>query len=1122
MSFTSKIFGTGFQYDHEKEGFEKLSQKIGEVVDASNKNAWLLGNVNFRGCEADALFVMEPNVFLLFELKHYQGSLMCSPNKFEIDGSVQVKGGTYDNPFVQVKVARRILNSCLKGTPFEDKIKALVLFTKGRIHYNKDNRFFPNWFLISDIHEIQDRFKDFIFKGLNFNKQQFDDIFKELEEGKEVDVKPERKAVQIFQKLGFRESFNKLRNYPVTSMAGKAVRKVEQFIENISIENKFSGLIRKPTGAIDCLEFAKLNEKYSLLVLKLKYHDVLIEIGDYDYLQGWVEKRRGMTFLFDNFGKLKDVTFKTISEGAFIDQDNSAYFSRIKGFNIDDFATKQFHRKFLMKINSETEQEEIDDFFDTLDGESVFILKNMLSHLQDGKAEQAQEVLEYWKGNSVAVSDMGTSMIDPLVSEENTDNLFDLKSYEDWKKFLDPLKFQKWMLLLHPNQKRLVDEDYDSPVRLHGVSGSGKTSVLVHRAVRLAREADEKQKILLVTLSDALSDLIEGLVSTLCEHEPPKNLIIMPYYMLCAKVVDEMIKSNNDELFEFCQLFDSRTMKDGIGLYDLIKDSCASNLVKNLSFSKNSFNRERWQSFYNNRETTDNLDQQIISKLGQSELSGYIWDEISLIRSVSLIQDEYGAYLNYTRRDRIFPFNPLFRKQALEKLKIWEEEMLKSGFVDELLFTQILNYLANEKVEFPAEFRFHSVLVDEYQDLSTFDINFLLSLTDRKQNGFFITGDVAQKINAKQFYINKVIPTDQLVDRRLLKNYRNSKQILEMAYGMIDSVLGANIEKQTEDLRILKPEYASKNSPKPFLVKSNDPIGSAWEFASEWEKDGNAAFTTCIVTVNPNKISVDEILKQASNYKCEGQALTGDYMKNQNSFVVSELEQVKGFEFMQVLILGAEKEMYPCVSSDVDVPLDEHERDLLKLYVGITRARDEVRFIFEKESSPFLSNVVHLMTEISHKTSPFKKNVATAPSDDLPNEPVSEGVGGGQTITITGIPLDCGEGNGSYPGDSPQGEEERGEEDDERNIPELEDDGPFENIGGLPRLQLIRPVTVKKLQEALGRDPKKDINVSHHLEVNVAKMFFHPTRDVVADSYVFELLSKYNCTAHIKSEKKSL
>ena len=102
--------------------------------------------------------------------------------------------------------------------------------------------------------------------------------------------------------------------------------------------------------------------------------------------------------------------------------------------------------------------------------------------------------------------------------------------------------------------------------------------------------------------------------------------------------------------------------------------------------------------------------------------------------------------------------------------------MLKSGFVDELLFTQILNYLANEKVEFPAEFRFQLVLVDEYQDLSTFDINFLLSLTDRKQNGFFITGDVAQKINAKQFYINKVIPTDQLVDEDY-KNYRNSKQI---------------------------------------------------------------------------------------------------------------------------------------------------------------------------------------------------------------------------------------------------------------------------------------------------------------------------------------------------------
>ena len=50
------------------------------------------------------------------------------------------------------------------------------------------------------------------------------------------------------------------------------------------------------------------------------------------------------------------------------------------------------------------------------------------------------------------------------------------------------LKVSKMDVTPSPNQKRLVDEDYDSPVRLHGVL-EVETSVLVHRAVRLAREA---------------------------------------------------------------------------------------------------------------------------------------------------------------------------------------------------------------------------------------------------------------------------------------------------------------------------------------------------------------------------------------------------------------------------------------------------------------------------------------------------------------------------------------------------------------------------------------------------------------------------------------------------------
>ena len=92
----------------------------------------------------------------------------------------------------------------------------------------------------------------------------------------------------------------------------------------------------------------------------------------------------------------------------------------------------------------------------------------------------------------------------------------------------------------------------------------------------------------------------------------------------------------------------------------------------------------------------------------------------------------------------------------------------------------------------------------------------------KKKNGLFLTGDVAQKINAKQFDIMKVVSREELVDRRLLKNYRNSKQILDMAYSMVEKVLNLdsdNTGSHSDVDKILKPELADKESAMPFLTR---------------------------------------------------------------------------------------------------------------------------------------------------------------------------------------------------------------------------------------------------------------------------------------------------------------
>ena len=52
----------------------------------------------------------------------------------------------------------------------------------------------------------------------------------------------------------------------------------------------------------------------------------------------------------------------------------------------------------------------------------------------------------------------------------------------------DYSQFQEWMVYLHPDQKRVAETDFDRPVVLTGVSGSGKTCVLIHRARYLAKK----------------------------------------------------------------------------------------------------------------------------------------------------------------------------------------------------------------------------------------------------------------------------------------------------------------------------------------------------------------------------------------------------------------------------------------------------------------------------------------------------------------------------------------------------------------------------------------------------------------------------------------------------------
>ena len=85
---------------------------------------------------------------------------------------------------------------------------------------------------------------------------------------------------------------------------------------------------------------------------------------------------------------------------------------------------------------------------------------------------------------------------------------------EDFEQFPESFSWAEWLLFLHPEQKKLSCQDFSGTARLRGVSGSGKTCVVVHRARYLANKYS--QPVMLVTLTESMRNLLEELVRELC------------------------------------------------------------------------------------------------------------------------------------------------------------------------------------------------------------------------------------------------------------------------------------------------------------------------------------------------------------------------------------------------------------------------------------------------------------------------------------------------------------------------------------------------------------------------------------------------------------------------------
>jgi superfamily I DNA/RNA helicase len=733
-----------------------------------------------------------------------------------------------------------------------------------------------------------------------------------------------------------------------------------------------------------------LGNGYRLVTVQQADVIVFVFIGDHDSTQRWLDRHRGLVCVVDRKTWKVEFTIPNspqpwqVAPQTTVSLTNTPFLSQVQDIDWKETIKSTATRSFLMKFDKDGDNQELLDILEELKKEQpreAELCLIIVNYLRGGQQESAQAAINLYLGKAVETSDAEPLTGEMLRAEANQGRFVVINdlSDEEITRLHDPLRFREWMIFLHPGQKRVADEDFPGPALLTGVSGSGKTCVLVHRARRLA-QFFAKDRILILTLNQSLASLIQILVADLCLGEEKGRIEVKEFYDYLSEVLGALnIEAFLRSLAEF-----TGTNSEVEAFLKSTPQSDRLKIFRPLTEQEQIIAFDEFLAEPGNpaKAEFDRLEIFVFSQDQTIDLRRYLFEELELVRSAFTCDTDYKGYsernstesteLKYKREGRSVAFQENRRQAILTILREWEKFQLRRGFLDMMGLVQAAVFAVEDQGGIPDRFRYRSVLVDEFQDLSTLDLSLLRQIPKFTENGLFLTGDFAQKISAKDLNLPAAkLGRDARTDRIIRRNYRNSKQVLLAAQALLDAY-PPQLAGGEDDVAVLKPEYASKESAVPIATMADDPCHAAWQYAGEWLSGGHVPFSVCIATANASSISIESILKLKPD-GIQADTLTGDYLLKPNRVVVADIAAVKGFEFSLIIICGLDDGQFPRKG----IPTAEHWREASRLYVAITRGRDEVRFIYQKEQSPFLKAMAEKIQFQIWKAPPQPETVVT-------------------------------------------------------------------------------------------------------------------------------------------------
>ena len=481
---------------------------------------------------------------------------------------------------------------------------------------------------------------------------------------------------------------------------------------------------------------------------------------------------------------------------------------------------------------------------------------------------------------------------------------------------------EDWMIFLHPDQRSLVERRFVGAARVRGSAGTGKTVVALHRAAVLARRF----------ASERSNGAPTVLFTTFVKSLPP----------VFETLYDRLPNSVTDAV-EFIHV-------------DKLANRICRETGQRIRIDPNAATRAFNETFNAVVKRGSPLDR---SKLTRD----YVREEITAVvkgRGVESLDE----YLGLARTGRRTPFSEDMRVQLWQLHEGWHEKLQAANVVD---FPDVI--LRARDIVRRREPAYRAAIIDESQDITLVGLQLVQALVSGAEgllppDGLFIVGDGGQRIYPGGFTLRQAGLDVRGSSAVLRVNYRNSRQIIDAAMAcsgedMVDD-LGEEYARREMDARTIRAGEM------PWLVDAGDIDEQMAVVARHIQGvRGEALGYGDVGVFGPTRKIVAQAKSALDGASIPYLDLESFDGRPSDLVRVGTFHRAKGLEFKVVFLLGLTEGEFPrrlWGSRTPEERLEHEARQISELFVAMTRARDALVILYDREPSKALWSGLDYLT----------------------------------------------------------------------------------------------------------------------------------------------------------------